>query len=123
MAGGRLGVRDIADQGISRRVPNAENTAGIIIDLLLAELLTTTASELLTRASAGRPKPTQAPNAAKLLDESLLGDVFGIEMAAAANKAPPAPRRKPTPTKPATARTRAAAPAGKTRTAKAKAKR
>jgi uncharacterized Zn finger protein len=81
------------------------------------------ASELLTRASAGRPKPTQAPNAAKLLDESLLGDVFGIEMAAAANKAPPAPRRKPTPTKPATARTRAAAPAGKTRTAKAKAKR
>jgi uncharacterized Zn finger protein len=79
------------------------------------------ASELLTRASAGRPKPTQTPSAAKLLDESLLGDVFGIEMAAAASKAPPAPRRKSTPTK--VARTRAAPPAGKTRAAKAKAKR
>jgi uncharacterized Zn finger protein len=81
------------------------------------------ASELLTRASAARPKPTQTPSAAKLLDEGLLGDVFGIEMAAAATKAPASPRRKSTPTKLATVRARAAPPAGKDNAAKAKAKR
>ena len=42
------------------------------------------AKDLVARAGAGLPRPTVGPAAGKLLDNSLLGEVFGIEMAEAA---------------------------------------
>ena len=42
------------------------------------------AKDLVARAGAGLPRPKVGPAAGKLLDNSLLGEVFGIEMAEAA---------------------------------------
>jgi len=53
------------------------------------------AKDLVTQAGAGLPKSKQRPTAGKVLDDVLLADVFGIEMAdvAPATK-PAAPRHK-----------------------------
>ena len=55
------------------------------------------AKDLVTQAGAGLPKSKHAPTAGKVLDDALLGDVFGIEMV---EIAPPtksaAPRQKVT---------------------------
>ena len=84
------------------------------------------AKDLVTRAGAGLPKAKQGPTAGKVLDDALLADVFGIEMAdvAPATKSA-APRHKSTATKVAktlakvTATTTRKAPtAGKTEVAK-----
>lgn len=58
------------------------------------------AKDLVTQAGAGLPKSKQAPTAGKVLEEALLADVFGIEMAdvAPATK-PDTPRHKSTATK------------------------
>lgn len=84
------------------------------------------AKDLVTQAGAGLPKSKQAPTAGKVLEEALLADVFGIEMAdvAPATK-PDAPRHKSTATKlsrtparVATTTTRKALKAGKTEATK-----
>lgn len=88
------------------------------------------ANDLVARAGAGLPKSRQRPAAGKVLEDALLADVFGIELADAAPATKPAAsRRKPPaakPAKPATARTPPKTPAaGKKvahrKTAKAKA--
>ncbi len=58
------------------------------------------AKDLITQASAGRPKSRQRPAANKVLDDALVADVFGIEMATAApaTRAVP-PRAASSPTK------------------------
>jgi uncharacterized Zn finger protein len=82
--------------------------------------------DLVTQAGAGLPKSKQGPTAGKVLDDALLADVFGIEMAdvAPATK-PAAPRHESTTTKVAktlakvaTTTTRKAPTAGKTEAAK-----
>lgn len=90
------------------------------------------AGDLVTRAGAGLPKSRKAPASSKVLDDALLADVFGIELADAAPAAKPAAsRRKPpaakpaktaTPRKPAKAKTpaRASASPRKPSTGKAK---
>lgn len=84
------------------------------------------AKDLVTQAGAGLPKLKQAPTAGKVLEEALLADVFGIEMAdvAPATK-PDTPRHKSTATKltrtparVATTTTRKALKAGKTEATK-----
>lgn len=84
------------------------------------------AKDLVTQAGAGLPKSKQAPTAGKVLEEALLADVFGIEMAdvAPATK-PDTPRHKSTATKltrtparVATTTTRKALKAGKTEATK-----
>lgn len=47
---------------------------------LLFELRGVDAKDLVHQASAGLPKPPKGPAVAKVLDDSLLADVFGIEM-------------------------------------------
>ena len=69
------------------------------------------AKDLVARAGAGLPRAKIGPAAGKLLDNSVLGDVFGIEMAEVAmpaerGKAPvagknPTVRKKPVPKNPA----------------------
>jgi uncharacterized Zn finger protein len=55
------------------------------------------AKDLVTQAGAGLPKSKQAPTAGKVLDDALLGDVFGIEMVEIAPATKPAvPRQKVT---------------------------
>jgi len=84
------------------------------------------AKDLVTQAGAGLPKSKQGPTAGKVLDDALLADVFGIEMADAAPATKPAvPRHKATVTKVAktlakvaTTTTRKAPTAGKTAAAK-----
>ena len=51
---------------------------------LLFRLRRVDAKDLVTQAGAGLPKPKKGPKASKVLDDSALGDVFGIEMAEAA---------------------------------------
>ena len=86
------------------------------------------ARDLVTQAGAGLPKSKQAPTAGKVLDDALLADVFGIEMAdVAPTTKPAAPRHKSmavaeTPaklaTKVAASATRKAPMAGKTEATK-----
>jgi len=72
------------------------------------------AKALVTQAGAGLPKSKQGKAKGKVLDDALLADVFGIEMAdvAAATK-PAATRHKSTVTKAASAKTRKTPAAGK----------
>jgi uncharacterized Zn finger protein len=79
------------------------------------------AKDLVARAGAGLPKPKQGPAAGKVLDDALLADVFGIEMAdvAPATKST-APRRKPT--APKVAKTRAKVAKTRAKVAKTRAK-
>jgi len=60
---------------------------------LLFSLRRVDAKDLVSQAGAGLPKAKKGPAAGKLLDTSMLGDVFGIEMDA--TPAPAAPRKKP----------------------------
>ena len=84
------------------------------------------AKDLVTQAGAGLPKSKQGPTAGKVLDDGLLADVFGIEMADVAPVTKPAaPRHKSTatkvaktPAKVATTTTRKAPTAGKTEATK-----
>jgi uncharacterized Zn finger protein len=69
---------------------------------LLFQLRRVDGSELIAQAGAGVARPTKQPAKAKVLDDSALADVFGIEMAEAA----PAPRA----VRPAVGRSRVAAP-------------
>lgn len=48
---------------------------------LLFTLRRVDAKDLVTQAGAGLPKAKKGPKAGKVLDDSALGDVFGIEMA------------------------------------------
>jgi uncharacterized Zn finger protein len=68
---------------------------------LLFRLRRVDAKDLVTQAGAGLPKAKGSPKAGKVLDDSALGDVFGIEMA---EIAPPKPVR-PTKAAPAKAAT------------------
>ena len=52
------------------------------------------AKDLVTQAGAGLPKSKQRPTAGKVLDDALLADVFGIEMADVAPATKPAARRQ-----------------------------
>ena len=57
------------------------------------------AKDLVAQAGAGLPKPKQGPAAGTVLDDAVLADVFGIEMADVAPVTKSAaPRRKPTAT-------------------------
>lgn len=58
---------------------------------LLFSLRQVDAKDLVTQAGAGLPKNKKAPASTKVLDASLLADVFGIEMAEAS---PPVVRGK-----------------------------
>jgi uncharacterized Zn finger protein len=79
------------------------------------------AQDLVTQAGAGLPKSRQGPTAGKVLDDALLADVFGIEMADVTPATKPAtPRRKSTATKLATPTTRKAPKARKTEAAEKK---
>jgi len=83
------------------------------------------AKELVTQAGAGLQKPRRTPTAGKVLDDALVSDVFGIELADAAPATKPvAARRRSTPaqvtrapTPSATATARKAPVAGKTKAA------
>ena len=58
------------------------------------------AQDLVTQAGAGLPKSKRGPTAGNVLDDALLADVFGIEMADVAPVTKPdAPRHKSTTTK------------------------
>ena len=71
------------------------------------------AQDLVTQAGAGLRTSKQRPATGKVLDHSLLGDVFGIEMAdIAPMTTPAAQRRKATESKPTVATT-GKAPAAK----------
>lgn len=52
---------------------------------LLFELRRVEGKDLLVQAGTGLTRPRKAPTKARVLDESALGDVFGIEMADVAN--------------------------------------
>jgi uncharacterized Zn finger protein len=60
---------------------------------LLFTLRRVDAKDLVTQAGAGLPKPKKVTKASKVLDDSALGDVFGIEMAEPV-PAKPKPRSK-----------------------------
>ncbi len=80
---------------------------------LLFSLRRVDAKDLVAQAGAGLPKAKKGPASGKVLDDSALADVFGIEMAeVAASKKTPARRSTATatkaakaPTKPAVAKT------------------
>lgn len=85
---------------------------------LLFTLRRVDAKDLVARAGAGLPRPKVGPAASKLLDNSLLGEVFGIEMAEVAipavrgkgitaRKKPTVPAQLPAPKNPAGKRTTA----------------
>ncbi len=87
---------------------------------LIFRLRRVDAKDLVSRAGAGLPKSKHAPAAGKVLDDALLGDVFGIEMAdVAPAKQSAAPREKPaakmakTPVKAAARTTRQATTGGR----------
>jgi len=60
---------------------------------LLFSLRRVDAKDLVARAGAGLPKAKKGPASGKVLDDSALADVFGIEMAAIAAPTNPAARR------------------------------
>jgi uncharacterized Zn finger protein len=63
---------------------------------LLFSLRGVDASDLVRQAGAGLPKSTKRPAASKVLDDALVADVFGIEMADAYTpREPAAGRNKP----------------------------
>ena len=62
---------------------------------LLFSLRRVDAKDLVKQAGAGLPKSKKGPAAGKLLDTSMLGDVFGIEMDETAAPKKAAPRKKP----------------------------
>lgn len=67
---------------------------------LLFSLRRVEAGDLVARAGAGLPKVKKGPSSSRVLDDSALADVFGIEMAEIASPEKPAARRnKPTTTK------------------------
>jgi uncharacterized Zn finger protein len=70
------------------------------------------AQDLVTQAGAGLPSAKQRPATGKVLDNTLLADVFGIEMADVAPTTTTAARQTPTTTKP-TAATKPKTPAVK----------
>lgn len=80
---------------------------------LLFALRRVDASDLVKQAAAGLPKPTKRPTASKVLDDALVADVFGIEMADAYAPPRPAAGRNKPPAGKATAKkaTRSAVPA------------
>lgn len=62
---------------------------------LIFRLRRVDAKDLVSLAGAGLPKSKHGPAAGKVLDDALLADVFGIEMADAASPTKPAaPRRR-----------------------------
>ena len=63
---------------------------------LLFTLRKVDAKDLVTQAGSGLPKPGRATKASKVLDDSALGDVFGIEMAEAVLLPPKTPSRTAT---------------------------
>lgn len=98
---------------------------------LLFSLRRVDAKDLVAQAGAGLPKAKKGPASGKVLDDSALADVFGIEMAAIAAPTNPAARRSPVtatkaktskdvkaPTKPASAKTAKQPAASKPETAK-----
>ncbi|MHB8346914.1 MAG: SWIM zinc finger family protein [Acidiferrobacterales bacterium] len=86
---------------------------------LIFKLRRVDARDLVTRAGAGLPKSKQGPVSGKVLDEALLGDVFGLDMADDTPAANPAtPRRKSKAAKVATTTAPKATAAGKTAAAK-----
>lgn len=62
---------------------------------LLFTLRRVDAKDLVTQAGAGLPRPKKATKASKVLDDSALGDVFGIEMVESL-PVKPKPRNKAT---------------------------
>lgn len=70
---------------------------------LLFQLRRVDGQDLLAQADAGVTRPARSPAKARVLDESALADVFGLEMAEpaparhAAGKADPAPATTPSP--------------------------
>jgi uncharacterized Zn finger protein len=84
---------------------------------LLFTLRKVDAKELVARAGAGLPLPQQAPGSAKVLDDSKIAGIFGIEMADIPQTAPPrkavAAGRKPAVKKSPATRKKKAAPAKK----------
>lgn len=62
---------------------------------LLFSLRRVDAKDLVSQAGAGLPKSKKGPAAGKVLDASMLGDVFGIEMDRTAAPTKAAPRKKP----------------------------
>jgi uncharacterized Zn finger protein len=98
---------------------------------LLFSLRRVDANDLVAQAGAGLPKAKKGPASGKVLDDSALADVFGIEMAAIAAPTSPAARRNTAtatkaktnkdvkaPTKPASVRTVKKPAASKPETAK-----
>jgi hypothetical protein len=66
---------------------------------LIFRLRRVDAKDLVSQAGAGLPKSKHAPAVGKVLDDALLADVFGIEMAGEASPTRPArSRRDPKPT-------------------------
>ena len=61
---------------------------------LLFALRRVDANDLVTQAGAGLPKSKKRPTTSKVLDDALISDVFGIEMAEAYPPAKPAAERK-----------------------------
>lgn len=66
---------------------------------LLFDLRKVNATELVNQAGAGLPKSKMGPAAGKVLDDSLLSDVFGIEMDDDVVLKRPSPSKKVTPAK------------------------
>ena len=67
---------------------------------LLFRLRRVDAKDLVSQAGAGLPKSKKGPAASKVLDDSMLADVFGIEMDVTESpKQKTTPRKKPTITK------------------------
>jgi uncharacterized Zn finger protein len=94
---------------------------------LLFSLRRVDAKDLVAQAGAGLPKTKKGPAAGRVLDDSALADVFGIEMAEPAPSPKPAkPRSKSTATKvakaPAKSKTATKAPVKKPVKTKAPAK-
>ena len=88
---------------------------------LIFRLRRVDANDLVSQAGAGLPKSKHAPAAGKVLDDALLADVFGIEMAevapakrsAAPRDKPAAPKAAKTPVKVTATTTRKAPKTGK----------
>lgn len=74
---------------------------------LLFGLRQVDAKDLVAQAGSGLPKATKGPAASKVLDDSALGDVFGLEM----DELEATPAAKPSPTKTSKTQKPAKAPA------------
>ena len=83
---------------------------------LLFSLRRVDAKDLVSQAGAGLPKAKKGPATGKVLDTSMLGDVFGIEMDE--TPAPAASRKKPLVVKPAAKKAPKAGAAAKAGTSK-----